>query len=87
MHRHQSEEFVIRGRVLPPIEVIRSATTHAATLLQMEGRIGTIAPGAYADLIVVEGDPLADLSVLTHQGRYMPMIMKAGQFAKNELNA
>lgn len=87
MHRHQSEEFVIRGRVLPAIDVIRSATTNAATLLQMEGRIGTIAAGAHADLIVVDGDPLADLSLLTHQGRHLSVIMKAGQFAKNELNA
>jgi imidazolonepropionase-like amidohydrolase len=87
MHRHQSEEFVIRGRVLPAIEVIRSTTLHAATLLQQEGRIGTLAAGAYADLIVVDGDPLADLSLLTGQGAHMPVIMKAGHFAKNELGA
>lgn len=85
MHRHQSEEFVIRGAVLPAIEVVRSATAHAATLLRMEGRIGTLAPGAYADLIAVDGDPLADLSLLTGQGAHLPMIMKGGTFVKNEL--
>lgn len=86
MHRHQSEEFVIRSAVLPAIEVIRSATSHAATLLRMEGQIGCVTPGAFADLVVVDGDPLADLSLLTRQGAHMPAIMKDGRFIKNELN-
>ncbi|MGO4404977.1 amidohydrolase family protein [Bosea sp. RAF48] len=86
MHRHQSEEFVIRGRVLPAIEVIRSATVNAAELIGMTGKIGTIKPDAYADFIVVDGDPLVDLSLLTGQGRNMPVIMKNGDFIKNELN-
>jgi imidazolonepropionase-like amidohydrolase len=82
MHRHQSEEFVIRGRVLPAHEVIASATHVAAKLLNLSGKIGTVAPGAHADLIVVDGDPLADLSLLTRQGRHMPIIMKEGAFVK-----
>lgn len=86
MHRHQSEEFVIRGRVLPAIEVIRSTTLYAAELVGMPGKIGVIAPDAHADLIVVDGDPLADLSLLTHQGRHLSLIMKGGQLFKNELN-
>jgi imidazolonepropionase-like amidohydrolase len=86
LHEHQSEEFVIRGRVLPAIEVVRAATVNAAELLGVTGRIGTIAPDACADLIVVDGDPLADLSLLTRQGRHMPLIMKNGSFVKNELN-
>ena len=85
MHRHQSEEFVIRGRVLPAHEVIASATTVAARLCRMEGQIGTVAAGAYADLVVVDGDPLKDLSLLTHQGAHMPLIMKAGVIVKNHL--
>ena len=86
MHRHQSEEFVIRGRVLPAIDVIRSATVNAAELIGMTGKIGVIKPNAYADFIVVDGDPLADLSLLTGQGRNLPVIMKNGDFIKNELN-
>jgi imidazolonepropionase-like amidohydrolase len=86
MHRHQSEEFVIRGRVLPAIEVIRSATLHAAELTGMTGKIGVIAPHACADLIVVDGDPLADLSLLIGQGRHKPLKKKGGGFVKNELN-
>ena len=82
MHKYQSEEFVIRGRALPAHEVIGSATHVAAKLLKLEGKIGTIAPGAYADLIVVDGDPLKDLSLLTRQGKHMPLIMKGGAFMK-----
>ncbi len=82
MHRHQSEEFVIRRRALPAQEVIASATRVAAKLCRMEGEIGVVAPGAYADLVVVDGDPLADLSLLTRQGAHMPIIMQGGEFAK-----
>ena len=85
MQRHQSEEFVIRGEVLPAQTVIASATRVAAKLLRREGQIGCIAPGACADMIVVDGDPLGDLSLLTGQGRHMPAILKAGDFVKNEL--
>jgi imidazolonepropionase-like amidohydrolase len=86
MHRHQSEEFVIRRRALPAMEVIRSATVHAARLLRMEGRIGCIAEDAFADLIVVDGDPLADLALLTHQGAHLPLIMQGGRVVKNALS-
>lgn len=82
MHKYQSEEFVIRGRALPAHEVIGSATHVAAKLLKLEGKIGTVAPGAHADLIVVDGDPLEDLSLLTRQGKHMPLIMKGGAFVK-----
>lgn len=85
MHRHQSEEFVIRARVLPAHEVIRSATLDAARLLQREGEIGCIAPGARADLIVVDGNPLEDMSLLTGQGAHMPLIMQGGRLIKHQL--
>jgi imidazolonepropionase-like amidohydrolase len=85
MHRHQSEEFVIRGHVLPAHEVIASATVTAAKLCGMEGEIGTIAAGAHADLVVVDGNPLKDLSLLTNQGRHLSLIMKGGTIIKNEM--
>jgi len=84
MQCHQSEEFVIRGNVLPPEEVIASATINAAKLLKMEGMIGTVSANAYADLIVVSGNPLEDLSLLTQQGHHIPIIMKGGQFVKRK---
>jgi imidazolonepropionase-like amidohydrolase len=82
LQRHQSEEFVIRGSVLPPHEVIASATSVAAKLLRMEGKIGTVTPDAFADLIVIDGNPLDDLSLLTQQGQHMSLIMRGGVIVK-----
>ncbi len=86
MHQHQSFEFSLKGQVLSPHEVIKAATLTNAEIFNMSGEIGVIAPGAYADLLVIEGNPLEDLNLLQEQGRFMPVIMKAGQFAKNELS-
>jgi imidazolonepropionase-like amidohydrolase len=82
----QSREFSLRSRVVKPIEVIRSATTIAAKVLRHEGKLGCIKPGAFADLLVVDGNPLKDLSVLEGQGKHMQIIMKAGRFHKNTLH-
>lgn len=78
MQTEQSGEFPLRGRYMPADAVIRSATVDAARVLRMEGQIGAITPGAYADIIAVDGNPLSDLSLLTHQGAHMPLIMKDG---------
>jgi imidazolonepropionase-like amidohydrolase len=85
MWSYQSEEFMIRNEVLSALEVIKSATLNAAELCRMPGKIGTIAAGAYADMIVVDKDPLKDISVLAEQGRHMSAIMKNGAFIKNQL--
>ena len=45
-------------------EVICSATSVAAEVIRMEGKLGVVAPGAIADLLVVDGDPLRDLALL-----------------------
>ncbi|MBM3489180.1 MAG: amidohydrolase family protein [Alphaproteobacteria bacterium] len=84
---HQSEEFLIRAQVLPAMEVIRSATGVAAQLLNRVGEFGTVQPGALADLLVVEGDPSADLGLLQEQGRHLSLIAKAGRLYKNTLGA
>lgn len=78
MQPHQSGEFPLRGRYIPADAVIRSATVDAAKVLRMEGDLGVIAPGAHADLIVVDGNPLDDLNLLTEQGAHMPLIMQGG---------
>ena len=82
MQSHQSGEFQIRAEVLSPAEILRSATSVNAALLNAEGELGVVAPEAQADLIVVDGDPLADLSLLQDQGARIPIIMKAGGFVK-----
>lgn len=85
LQRHHCLEWEIRVRVLPITEIIRSATLVGARLCELEGQIGAIVPGAYADLIVVDGDPYRDLGVLQHDGAHMAAIMKGGAFAKCSL--
>ncbi|MET7337381.1 amidohydrolase family protein [Nonomuraea sp. NPDC005650] len=57
-------EFRLRREVQQPIDVLRAATTGAAELVGMAGEAGTLAVGAHADLLVLDGDPLADIDVL-----------------------
>ncbi|MFJ3793715.1 amidohydrolase family protein [Kitasatospora sp. NPDC090091] len=78
LHPAQLEEFRLRAEVQPAADVIRSATVTAARLLGMAGEIGTLAPGAHADLLVVDGDPLADLAVLTRPECHLRQVIKAG---------
>jgi imidazolonepropionase-like amidohydrolase len=65
---------------MSPMQAIQSATSRAAELLDMKGRIGVIAPGAYADVVAVAGDPLADVKVLESVG----FVMKDGKVFKND---
>lgn len=85
-HRLQSDEFRIRAEVLSPGEIIASATTTAAEILNMEGRLGVIAAGAIADMLVVDGNPLRDLNCLLGQGERLDLIMKDGKLYKNRLD-
>lgn len=80
---YQSDEFTLRGRYLSPQDVIRSATLDAAKVLRMEGEIGAIVPGAHADLIAVDGNPLNDLALLTGQGQHLSCIIKGGEIMKH----
>lgn len=75
-------EFLIRREVMSPLEILRSATLVSAKILRQEGRLGEVAAGAYADLLVVDGDPLASVDLFHDQGARLPMIMKAGRFEK-----
>jgi imidazolonepropionase-like amidohydrolase len=86
LHVDQSREFILRSEVVSPIEIIRSATTIAAQVLRQEGKVGTLAPGAFADIIVIDGDPLKNLALLEGQGQHLSAIMKGGKFHKNRLN-
>src|SRR3982751_4365178 len=63
---------------MTPMQAIQSATSEAAKALRMDGRVGTIAPGAYGDLIAVKGDPLTDIRALEHVGG----VIKEGQLVR-----
>lgn len=66
---------------MPPMQAIQSATSKAAELLDRQGELGVIAPGAYADIIAVPADPLADINAL----KTVDFVMKDGKVYKNEL--
>ena len=83
----QSEEFSLRAQVLSPAEIIRSATTIGAKVVRQEGKLGCLKPGAFADLLVVDGNPLKDLGLLKGQGKHLSVIMKGGAFFRNTLAA
>lgn len=83
MHEHQLSEFAIRADVLPVAEVLRQATSINGELLQHPGELGVVAAGALADLIVVDGDPVADIGLLSGQGEAIPMVMIGGEVRKD----
>jgi imidazolonepropionase-like amidohydrolase len=78
MHASQLGEFTLRAQVQPNADVIRSATTTAARLLRMEGLIGTLTEGAHADLLVLDGNPLEDIGVLTDPRARLRYVVQAG---------
>ena len=85
LQNDQAREFLSRAEALTPLEIIRSATVVNARLLRREGELGAIRPGAFADLLVVEGNPLRDLHLFQDEGAHLSVIMKAGRFHKHVL--
>jgi imidazolonepropionase-like amidohydrolase len=85
LHVRQSSEFTLRGQVLPAIDVLRSVCSVNAELLGQTGQLGCIREGAVADLLVVDGNPLEDISVLGAGGEHLPVIMKDGSFHKRAI--
>lgn len=83
--RLQSEEFRIRSEVMPLMDVIRSATTIAAEVLNMTGKLGRLQAGAFADVLIVDGDPTRDVNCLLGQGDHIPLVMKEGKIFVNRL--
>ena len=69
------------GLGMAPMEAIQSATARSAEMLDMKGDIGVIAPGAFADIIAVSGDPLKDIAILEH----VRFVMRDGAIFKNDL--
>ncbi|CAI5530584.1 unnamed protein product [Closterium sp. Naga37s-1] len=84
MQSHQLQEFGIRSKVQSPASILRSATTAAARLFGMEGEIGVVVVGALADLIVLDGNPLEDISILTDSNN-LKLVMKDGAVVKRDI--
>jgi len=85
--RLQSDEFRIRAEVLSNFDVMQSATLIGAEILNMQGKLGQLIPGATADVLVVDGNPYKDISCLLGQGDHIPLVMKSGHIYHDELNA
>jgi imidazolonepropionase-like amidohydrolase len=81
----QCREFAIRKEIFSPLEILRQVTSTNASLLQQADKLGCIKPGAYADLLVVDGDPLKDIELLAASGRNLRLIMRGGELIRNEL--
>jgi imidazolonepropionase-like amidohydrolase len=79
--RNADELVALTKRGMSPLEAIRAATLNAAELMNWEDRVGALEAGRYADLIVVEGDPLADIAVL----QQVKFVMKGGTVVKDVL--
>lgn len=82
----QTEEFLVRAEVLSHAQILRSATTVSAELMRMDDCIGRLRPGYFADLLVIDGNPLLDFACLQDQGAHMPLIIKGGQRVKDLLS-
>lgn len=81
----QCREFTLRREVFTPLEILRQATSVSAELMMHQDKLGCIKPGAFADLLVVDGDPLRDIGLLAANGQRLKLIMRAGELVKNEL--
>ena len=69
------------GFGMAPMDAIQAATSRAAEMLDMKGEIGVVAPGAFADIVAVSGDPLKDVGILEH----VRFVMRDGAVFKNEI--
>ena len=85
MQKYQMMEVSLRAAFMTPLEVLQSATLRTAELFRMEGEIGQVAPGARADLLIYDRNPLDDLTVLQDPDARLQLIVKDGHTAKNML--
>src|SRR6266436_3499859 len=77
-----AQEFArMVGFGMAPMDAIQAATSRAAEMLDMKGEIGVVAPGAFADIVAVRGDPLKDVGILEH----VRFVMRDGAVFKNEI--
>ena len=78
-HGENAHEFALMVKAgMPPLFAIQAATTHAAELLRQQGKLGVVAPGSFADIIAVQGDPTTDVTRLEN----VSFVMKAGRTYK-----
>ncbi len=87
LQEKQLTELLLRSELQSNADVLRSATSVNADILMRSKDLGKVAVGAIADLLVVQGDPLQDISILTRPEENLSLIMKGGRIFKNELQS
>ena len=87
MQPQQNQEFAIRAAVQPAVEVLQSATIVAARLMGREAEVGQLVPGALADLLLVDGDPTADLAPLVQPEQGIRLLLQGGRRVIDRLAA
>lgn len=85
-HARRGTEFLLRNEVLSPFDILRSATSTNAEILQMKDKLGIVKAGALADLLVVDGNPMNDIKILSENGNNLTHIMLDGRFVKRPDN-
>jgi imidazolonepropionase-like amidohydrolase len=81
-HTLHGLEFTVRKQVLSAFDILHSATAVNAEILGMQGKLGVVKAGAYADLLVIEGNPLENIDLLAANGDHITHIMAGGHFVK-----
>lgn len=92
--KKQGKQLAKLSRWFTPVEALRQATSTAGELLALsgprnpypDGKLGVVEPGAYADLILVDGNPLENLDLVADPAGNFDLIMKDGAIYKNTLN-
>jgi imidazolonepropionase-like amidohydrolase len=80
-HGLNAHEFAVMVKLgLTPLQAIQAATINAADLLGWPGKVGSLEPGAWADIVAVDGDPLKDVTTLER----VKFVMKGGEVVRNE---
>jgi imidazolonepropionase-like amidohydrolase len=79
MQPRQNGEFLLRAQAQSAVEILQSATLEAARLMRLEGQIGELVPGAFADLLIIEGEPTEDAAVLADPARSIRLLMQGGR--------
>jgi imidazolonepropionase-like amidohydrolase len=79
MHFAQTKEFQLRSAVQSPLEIVQSATVNAARMMRREESFGRVAPGFVADFMILNANPLEDITVLDRPERHLLAVFKEGR--------
>ena len=90
MHPLQNQEFLLRAQAFSPIEILRQATSVNASLIALSGpnnpygKLGVIEPGAVADIVLIDGNPIENIALMTQPATSFSLIMKNGKVVRSQ---